>query len=100
MTVENIIKDGLNVVNNKLSDYVRKNKLNESESDNLKSALTDIAVDLADGGMNRGLYNYMEPYVENLEKSLYEKKYYPVLDYMVRILKENIKKDLEVELKD
>lgn len=96
LVIDQIVDESLKKVTSHLkSNYLNKNKLNVTESDAISKALLEISVDLKDGGMNGGLYDYFNRQLP-VEKSEYDKKYHHILDYHLRILK----KEIALKLKD
>ena len=77
------------------NSYTAKSKLNELESNSLKSALTDIFEDIKNGGINPGLYDYLSPYIKNLSKEAYKDNYHNIFEYLVRLTKSVIADNLQ-----
>ncbi len=91
LEVNNYIKLGLERTIKKLEcTYYASGKLNHSEFEGLKKALNDMAGDLKDGGINRGMYSYLSPYFKNLNKAEFNIRYRHIVEYMIKILKKSI----------
>ena len=75
--------------------YLDKGKLNEIESQSISNALIDICEDLKNGSVNPGLYNYLSPYIKDLSKEAYKKKYHNILEYLLRVTKDVIADNLK-----
>lgn len=73
--------------------YIQNNSITPEEGESLKKALNEISWDIMDGGIQRGLEQYLIPYFENLNKDDLRKKYRNILDYLVRLLKKEIYKE-------
>ena len=69
------------------NSYTAKSKLNELESNSLRSALTDISEDMKNGGINPGLYEYLSPYINDLSKEAYKDNYHNILEYLIKVTK-------------
>ncbi len=95
INVQKVVSSGLEETVNKLNlMYVNKGKLNEEEADNFKKALNDYAGDLSDGGVSRGLYEYLSRHMLALSKTDFYEKYHQSFDYLIRILKKSIAEKL------
>jgi len=89
--VNEMIDEGLNVAIEKLfSSYVEKGKLDREEGKAFESALREMANDLSDGGINPGLYKYLSPYIIELTEVDYQNKYHNILEYLLKVMKNNI----------
>ncbi|GAB4287774.1 MAG: hypothetical protein Kow0098_04790 [Ignavibacteriaceae bacterium] len=76
---------------NKLQlSYVAKGKLTPYEGQIFEKTLGDMLNDLRDGGVNPGLYKYMQVHCPELQMEIYREKYHNILEYLLKILKENI----------
>ncbi|PKL82148.1 MAG: hypothetical protein CVV24_11580 [Ignavibacteriae bacterium HGW-Ignavibacteriae-3] len=90
-SVEIIVNEGLSAVNDRLdSFYFGKGKINSTETSVFKNVLMEISNDLKDGGISRGLYEYVKPHMADLSREDYYKRYQQTLDYLVRLLKKEI----------
>lgn len=95
LELEETVQNGLTAAADLLvNNYARKSKLTSEEIELLKFTLQDMSVDLNDGGINRGLYDYLKNHMPELEKEEYYNRYHNVLDYLVRIMKKNIAENL------
>ncbi len=91
LNVERVINESLNTVNERLEKfYLGKDKLNENETVILKKVLIDLSNDLKDGGISRGLYEYLSPHMIDLSMEDFYKRYHQTLDYLLRLLKKEI----------
>lgn len=90
--VDFALKSALEKLDN---SYTEKGKLNSSESKSLRSALTDILIDLKNGGISPGLYDYLSPYIKDLSKEAYKDNYHNILEYLVRVTKSVIADNLK-----
>ncbi|MGQ9644688.1 MAG: hypothetical protein ACUVT3_12590 [Ignavibacterium sp.] len=70
--------------------YKDKNKCDSDEIELFEKALRDIAFDLKDGGVNPGLYKYLIVHKPDITQDIYAKKYRNMLEYLFKILKQNI----------
>ena len=70
--------------------YIAKNKLTPSEGDIFKKVLTDISIDLKNGGISRGMEDYLNPYFKELTTAELKEKYHNILDYLIRLLKKDL----------
>lgn len=55
-----------------------------------------MAEDLKNGGVNPGLFKYIEPYINNLSKEEYQLKYHNILEYLLKLMKNKIGEMLRV----
>lgn len=93
--VNEIVDSGLSNALEKLSEsYCVNCKLDKIESEGFKKALKDMAEDLKDGGINRGLYEYLRNHFNGLEKEVYQSKYHNMLEYLLRVMKSSIRDKL------
>ncbi|GBD86687.1 hypothetical protein BMS3Abin03_00608 [bacterium BMS3Abin03] len=89
--IEEIVCAGLNSTLKKLgSDYIARYKISDEDGDLFKKALTDIAEDLKNGGVSPGLYKYLQKHSEELSKEDYRKKYHNILEYLLKLMKNEI----------
>lgn len=96
LNVERIVSESLKAVNEKVDEvYLAKGKLNTDETKIFKNVLIEISNDLKDGGISRGLYDYLYFHMANLSKEDFYTKYHSTLDYLLRRLKKEIAKRLE-----
>lgn len=70
--------------------YLSKGKFNGKETAIFKSVLAELANDLKDGGISRGLYEYLFPHMNDLSKQDFYKKYHQPMDYLLRLLRKEI----------
>jgi hypothetical protein len=89
--VDEIVNHGLNHVLEKLEfTYEQKGKLRNDEVFHIKQSFMDIANDLKDGGINRGLYEYLHTHIANLSPAQYHHKYQNIMDYLMKVMKNTI----------
>lgn len=90
---------GFNTAAEKLEhSYLKKGKLTEFEAGWIRNALRDMSVDLLDGGISPGMYEYVIPYIKNLKKEDFLLKYHNILEYLVKVMKNTIAERLAEEL--
>ncbi|NWF89905.1 MAG: hypothetical protein HXY50_10645 [Ignavibacteriaceae bacterium] len=90
-----VVNLGFNAAFLKLKDsYLEKGKFTKYEFDSFKKALRDIADDFKDGGINRGLYYYLDANMEQLNKHSYTDKYHSILEYLVKVMRNTIREHL------
>lgn len=75
--------------------YFNKNKINEKESEAIKNALRQIAIDLQDGGIITGLHKYLMEEITLLSFEDYKEKYQNIFEYLYKVLKKEIVFHLE-----
>jgi hypothetical protein len=75
--------------------YIKKNKLTEEEGRCFRQTLHDLAEDMQDGGVTRGLYEYLQQHFTNLDQKLFYEKYRPILDYLLRIMKQTMREAMQ-----
>ncbi len=93
--VNQIIEEGYSFAIEKLiNSYVEKGKLDYKEQIAFKTALKEMASDLSDGGINPGLYHYLSPHLVGLSEIEYKSKYHNILEYLLKVMKNNIAKKL------
>ncbi len=91
LNVERVVNESLIVVNDRLEKFYQgKGKLNENETSIFKNVLIEISNDLKDGGISRGLFDYVKPHMLDLNKEDFYKHYQQTLDYLLRLLKKEI----------
>lgn len=91
MNVNAIVDDSLNIIYNRLEMfYLSKEKFNDEEIRVFKLTMQNLANDLKDGGISRGLYDYLNTHMLDLSKEDFYKKYHQTLDYLLRLLKKEI----------
>jgi len=95
MEINEFVKRGLKKTENKMKEvYLNKGKLTQNEYESFRSALKTMAEDLQDGGINRGLFLYLQPYFSEITDEEYQDKYHNILEYLLRLLKEKIAEEL------
>lgn len=97
INVDQIVSESSDAVRKRIDDvYHSKGKLDKQETDIFKKVLVDLANDLKDGGISRGLYEYVNAHMAELSKETFYKKYHHTLDYLLRLLKKEIVDRLEI----
>ncbi len=93
--IGSIISEALIKTYGKLEDsYVRKEKLSHKEGEIFKKTLTDLAKDIRDGGVDPGLCKYLSVHIHGLDEQTYKQKYHNILEYLLKVLKQNIADEL------
>jgi hypothetical protein len=94
--IGSIINEALIKSYEKLEDsYVRKEKLSHKEGEIFKKTLADLAKDIRDGGIESGLCKYLSVHIQGLDEQTYKQKYHNILEYLLKMLKQNIADELE-----
>lgn len=89
--VDRIVNKSLSAVYDRIDRfYLGKGKLTGTESSVFKNVLLELSEDMKDGGISRGLYEYIKPHMSDLSKEDYYKRYQQSLDYLLRLLKKEI----------
>ena len=97
MFVDEIVQRGYSIAYNKLyNSYYYKGKLSISETEIFEKTLQDLAKDLGNGGINSGLYNHLHKNMIDIGRNEYKLKFHNTLEYLLKIMRNNIKKELEV----
>lgn len=93
--VDEIVNTGLRTALQKLQEsYAITQKLSQCECESLKLALKELAEDLKDGGINRGLFEYLQPHAKGLTKMEYQEKHHNILEYLLKVMKSTIKEEI------
>lgn len=93
-----LVNAGFDAAVNKLRvTYFEKGKITEMELICLKKTLRDIADDIKDGGINRGLFDYMVVYMPSINRSVFKEKYHNMLEYLYKVMKNTIRDRLTEE---
>jgi len=83
-----IVEIGLEKASERLKNfYIDKNKLTDEEGRLFRLTLRDLAEDMQDGGISRGLYEYLKQHMTDLDQKEFYEKYRPMLDYLLRVMK-------------
>lgn len=98
INVDAAIIEGISAISKKLNNYQKQGKINSSELECIKKALIDISEDLKDGGMNPGLYKYLQPHMIEISENDYQNKYHNILEYLLKIMKRKITEHLNDKL--
>lgn len=100
LDISKIVNASVLVVNQRIDDfYVSKGKINSEDGEVFKKVVKDFTVDMQDGGLSRGLYEYLLPYKPGITKELFYQKYQQQVDYLLRLLKKEIATRLETNYK-
>lgn len=93
--IAELVSFGLTSALSKLSvSYVDKGKLSSAESEQFRKTLEDLANDLKDGGINRGLYEYFSLHADGICSKVYQEKYRNILEYLLKVMKSTIREQL------
>ncbi len=93
--VDSIVTEALKKTLIKLNEsYLSKDKLTFEEGEKFRNSLLDIANDMKDGGIQPGLYRYLMAHFDGLDEETYKHKYHNILEYLVKVLKQNIADEL------
>jgi hypothetical protein len=91
----NLIECSLQIVRKHLKQsYIKCGKISQEAGESLKKALLNMCVDLKDGGIQRGLYDYLHAQLPYLDKKEFYRNYRNIFDYLFRILRQEIHKEL------
>lgn len=94
--IQSIVNNSLASINQRIDDfYVKKGKFNSSETEIVKKVVREFSIDLQDGGISRGLFDYLIPHLPELTKEHFYAQYHQPLDYLLRLLKKEIATRLE-----
>lgn len=94
--VKEIVDDGFNFVMDKLlNSYLEKGKLDSKEKNAFELALKEMSIDLSDGGINPGLYQYLSPHLAGLSETEYKSKYHNTLEYLLKVMKSKIAEQIK-----
>lgn len=89
--IREIIEKGLSIVSRKTEEsYVRKGKLSDDEFRVMMKALRLVGSDLMDGGINPGLYHYLNDAMPGLTKVEYERSYHNIFEYIVKLYRQQL----------
>ena len=95
--IKSVMNKAKQITFNKLENsYLKKNKLDEDESLAIREALEKITVDLRDGGINTGLHTYLVKEFPSLIFDDYKLKYQNIFEYLFKILKKEIVRQLKI----
>jgi len=93
--IKEFLDIGLKAVDEKLiAAYLNKDKLTEQEVFAIKAALKEMAVDMSNGGLSPGLYEYLSPHISGLTELIYKEKYHNILEYLLKVMKIKIADEL------
>jgi hypothetical protein len=93
--VNSVIEQALSKTFYKLDEsYLHKAKLSLEDCEKIKKALIDMSNDIKDGGVNPGLYKYLLAHYDGLDEQIYHQKYHNILEYLLKVLKQNIADEL------
>jgi hypothetical protein len=73
------------------NSYFEKGKINNEELLGLKKTLRDIADDIGDGGINRGLFEYLIFHMPGMDRKEFKVKYHNILEYLYKVMKNTIR---------
>lgn len=93
--LKEMVDAGLKDAFNKLEySYSRNNKLNSNEIRSFEMTLNDMAMDLKDGGLKPGLYEYLKLNMPELNSEQFHQKYQNILEYLLKVLKKKVAAEL------
>lgn len=96
MDIQLVVNSSINSVNKRIDEfYYKKGKFTSEESEIVKKLIKEFSVDLQDGGISRGMFEYLSPHLPDLTKEHFYNKYHQPLDYLLRLLKKEIATRLE-----
>lgn len=96
LDIQKIALYSMDAVNQRIEDfYLKKERITPEVGEIFKKIINRFTIDLQDGGISRGLYEYMYEYLPHLSKEEYYSKYQQPLDYLLRLLKKEIALRLE-----
>lgn len=61
----------------------------------IKKIINDLSIDLCNGGVSDKLYNYYLKYDSNITSENFYKIHHQIIDYLLRLLKNEIKERLQ-----
>jgi hypothetical protein len=94
--LNDIVQEGYNAAVHKLNEsYYNKGKLSKSETEIFSLTLQDISKDILNGTMSNGLYKYFQNNMNIISKEDYQLQYHNVLEYLLKVMKNSIKIELE-----
>lgn len=96
LDIQSIVNHSLASVNQRIENfYVKKGKFNPAESEIIKKVVEEFSLDLRDGGISRGLFEYVNSYMPELTKAHFYDRFHQPIDYLLRLLKKEIADRLE-----
>lgn len=94
--VDSIVESALKITLDKFEmSYIKKGKFDNDDFSLIEKVLKDIAYDLKDGGVSPGLYKYFIVHNPDITHEIYLSKYRNTLEYLFKILKQNIASELQ-----
>jgi hypothetical protein len=98
LTVESILELALKESFNKLDEsYFAKGKISKEEKCGIETALSNISLDMKDGGINPGLHKYFLEQFPDITIIEYQNRYQNIFEYLYKILRKEIVKQLDVK---
>jgi len=92
VSLDDIITQSVKATHSKLiSTYFEKKKLSEGEVELFKKTIIDLGDDLKNGGVNRGLFEYLKEHSTRLTREKYAGEYQNILEYLLKTLKNEVK---------
>jgi len=76
------------------NSYFEKGKITHGELLCLTKTLRDIADDIADGGINRGLFEYLILHMPGMNRKEFKDKYHNILEYLYKVMKNTIREQI------
>ena len=97
MDINSIVASSLkHIYKNLDQSYSKGLRIDEKLLNAYKSTLKDIAEDLKNGGISRGLYEYLNFYMNDLSKDEFYKGYHSQLNYLIMQLKKTIAERIKI----
>ncbi|MBK8946421.1 MAG: hypothetical protein IPM32_14290 [Ignavibacteriae bacterium] len=90
--IESLTQIAYNNTIKKLKEtYTEKNKINDFETEAFTNALSNILIDMKNGGISNGLHNYLLDQLPQSNFNDYKNKYQNTFEYLFKFLKNEIK---------
>ena len=96
LDVRNTIYESLAATIKKL-EHSYGNKLTIEENESFRKVLNEISVDISNGGISSGLFEYLKPHMADLTREIFYDKYHSILDYLIRVFKREIYNRIDKE---
>lgn len=99
LAVDDYLETGRKAADDKIRNlYIKKKKISVKEAESFRVALEAVLLDMRNGGIAGGLYEYFEPYSKNVSKSEYEKKYHNKFEYLIKVMKSAIAQKIDKDM--
>ena len=91
MDIEKLVEYCLNSISNGvIGKYSYKQRLNDEMRETYRLVLRDISIDLRNGGINRGIFEYFNNYFSEITRTQFYERHYSYLNYLINLLKKSI----------